>query len=554
MHYGRNLSSWEITDFDLEYYPVWVRTPAHTEPVMTPLYCEFWYGLMVGGIRRAADYISLPTTKGYFWKLHNGHGYLTRAIPSAEEVSSREKVYRGRVAEVIEDPYGYADRIFAQFDELMVPFVDMKPDEMTNGELIGHIYDITNLHQHAIYLYFVGWFGITPLPGLFQQLAGELAGLKATDPAYSQIARGADNPLYSSNRAIADLARLAIDIGVGGELNLADAEVIPAMRKTEAGRRWMQALDEFIEVHGWKLMRMYEFCEPGWYEDPSLLIADIRRYAELGGVHRADEERARLNEERDTASAELLAKVPEAQREWMEKLLVCTQAANYWSEGAAWHGEFKRMAFGRRCFVECGKRMASAGVINEIDDIWMLFSDEIISALANGEKGRYTSLVAERRAEWEGYKALTYAADGVPPFLGDPGAIPDMLRLDPTLSVSISSPTETPEQAGATCTGGAGSPGLVEGIARVIMDEKHWGELQTGDIMICPMTSATWTPLFGMIKGLVCDSGGSLSHPVIVSREYGIPAVVGCGDATRKIKTGDRVRIDGDLLRVYVLD
>jgi len=139
----------------------------------------------------------------------------------------------------------------------------------------------------------------------------------------------------------------------------------------------------------------------------------------------------------------------------------------------------------------------------------------------------------------------------VPPVLGDPNAIMPMLKFDPTLTVSISMPIEDPEKVGAVCVGGAGSPGVVEGIAKVIFDESQWKEIQKGDIMVCPMTSATWTPLFGIIKGLVCNSGGSLSHPVIVSREYCIPAVVGTGDATMKIKTGDKLRIDGNLLRVY---
>lgn len=553
MHYGKNMESWELTEFDRSYYPVWVRTPAHTEPVMTPLYCEFWYGLMVGGIRRGAAYLSLPTTRGYLWKLHKGHGYLTRALPWDDEISNRQDTYRKRLAPIIDDPLGYCDKLFAKFDQLMEPFAALKVDEMTEDELIGHVYDIIHLHSEAIFHYFVGWYAITPLAGLFQSLAEELTGLKATDPLYSKLIRGFDNPLYASNRGIADLARTAIELNLADNLKLGDEEVIPAMQKSIAGKVWLESLDEFIKVHGWKLMRMYEFCEPGWYDKPSLLMADIRRYAEVGGVHRADAERQNLVKEREEATVELLAKVPEAQRDWMHKLLIGAQAANYWSEGAAWHGEFKRMAFGRRCFIECGKRLARDGVIDNVDDIFMLFTDEIISALGNREKGRYINLVRERRLEWEGYKSLTYT-DEVPPVLGDASAIGKMLRLDPTLGVSISAPIDDPVRVGATCVGGAGSPGGVEGIARVVMDESQWNQIQPDDIMVCPMTSATWTPLFGLIKGLICDSGGSLSHPVIVSREYGIPAVVGCGDATRKIKTGDRIRIDGDLLRVYVLD
>jgi len=553
MHYGRKLESWEITDFDLKNYPVWVRTPAHTEPVMTPLYCEFWYGLMVSGIRRGAAYMSLPTTKGYYWKLHKGHGYLTRAIPRDEEIPQREAVYRKRLTEIVKDPFGYCDKLFADFDELMEPFAALKVEEMSREELIGHIYDIINLHVQSIYRYFQGWFAITPLPALFQRLAGELTGLKSTDPEYSELIRGIDNPLYRSNAGLAELASFVLDLKLEDNFKLPDNKVISAMQESEPGKKWVSKLNEFIARDGWRLMRMYEFCNPGWYEDHNLVVTEVRRYLETGGVHAADHERNNMVKRSEELKRELIAKVPESQRDWFEMLLVCTQAANYWSEGAAWHGEFKRMAFGRRCFIECGKRMAEDGTIEKVDDVFMLFTDEIISAIGNREKGRYIALVNERRKEWENYKSISIT-DDVPQVLGDPNAIGEMLKLDPTLSVSISQPVDSPENVGALAVGGAGSPGVVEGTARVIFDESQWDQLQTGDIMVTPMTSATWTPLFGSIKGLVCDSGGSLSHPVIVSREYGIPAVVGCVDATRKIKSGDNIRVDGDLLRVYKLD
>lgn len=551
MHYGRTPMCWEITDFDLEFYPTWVRTPAHTEPVMTPLYCEFWYGYLVDGNRRGAGYISLPTTLGAFRKLYKGHGYLTHAKPLDNEIPAREARYREVVAPIIDDPFGFCDKLFSEMDKLMEPYYKVDVEMMTREELMAHIHDIIYLHTKAIYLYFIGWYGITPLPSLFHQFANELAGLEATDPLYSKLTISMDNPLYRSNRGIADLARLAIDLKIEKNLQLPDNEVVKAMEQSEAGKKWLEEMKNFLKVHGWKLLRMYEFIEPGWFEDPAYLMPDIRRYIEVSGVHRIDEKREIMTKERDELSKEFLAKIPESQRDWMEKLLVATRAANYYSEGAAWHCEFKRMAFGRRCFVECGKRMMQDGVIDNVNDIFMLFTDEIISGIANRERGRYTKLVQERRKEWEGYKALTHGSDEVPRVLGDPNGIRSMLQLNPAFTVSISVPIDDPEKVGAICVGGAGSPGVAEGIAKVIFDESQWKEIQKGDIMVCTMTSATWTPLFGIIKACVCDSGGSLSHPMIVSREYGIPAVVGTGDATRKIKTGDKIRVDGNLLRVY---
>lgn len=81
----------------------------------------------------------------------------------------------------------------------------------------------------------------------------------------------------------------------------------------------------------------------------------------------------------------------------------------------------------------------------------------------------------------------------------------------------------------------------------MIMTEAELGELQQGEILVAPGTSSQWTPAFEIIKGIVTDGGGALSHACIVAREFGIPAVTGTQTATTKIKTGDRVRVDGDL-------
>jgi len=86
-----------------------------------------------------------------------------------------------------------------------------------------------------------------------------------------------------------------------------------------------------------------------------------------------------------------------------------------------------------------------------------------------------------------------------------------------------------------------------------VMSERQLIEVQRGDILVAPGMSAPWTPVFEIISGVVTDGGGATSHPVIVAREYGIPCVVGCVEATKKIKTGDRVKIDGNLGVVYIL-
>jgi pyruvate,water dikinase len=98
------------------------------------------------------------------------------------------------------------------------------------------------------------------------------------------------------------------------------------------------------------------------------------------------------------------------------------------------------------------------------------------------------------------------------------------------------------------------SSGVVEGPARVLTDVNQIGEVRDGEILVCPVTAPSWAPVFPKIAAAVSDIGGMMSHAAIIAREYGLPAVVGTGHATKQIKTGDRVRVDGDSGIVTILD
>jgi pyruvate,water dikinase len=155
--------------------------------------------------------------------------------------------------------------------------------------------------------------------------------------------------------------------------------------------------------------------------------------------------------------------------------------------------------------------------------------------------------VERRKEAWE--KSFKFDP---PPFYGDIRKAQDVLRSDPTLSVSTQLPIVR-EELKADLYGAAAAPGVVEGVARVIMGADRLSELKKGEILVAPGTSAAWTVAFSFIKGLITDGGGALSHPVIMAREYGIPCVAGCLEGTKKIQTGTRVRVDGNIGVVYIL-
>jgi phosphohistidine swiveling domain-containing protein len=260
-----------------------------------------------------------------------------------------------------------------------------------------------------------------------------------------------------------------------------------------------------------------------------------------------DLERKRLTEERVQAEEALMAKVPAHQKEWFGKLLQAARLSASWSEDHTPFCELAQNAVTRKVVWEAGKRFARAGVIDEPFDIFMLMPWEIRKAIVPMERVDYRSLARWRKEEW--HKALRLQP---PPFLGQKEKLNEIVRKDPIISVVGAARITEPSSKDILC-GASGAPGIAEGEARVIMSESDMGEIQPGEVLVAPTTAAPWIAVFHVVSGVVTDMGGSMAHAVIMGREFGIPVVTGTLEGTTKIKTGDRVRVDGNNMVVYLL-
>jgi pyruvate,water dikinase len=213
---------------------------------------------------------------------------------------------------------------------------------------------------------------------------------------------------------------------------------------------------------------------------------------------------------------------------------------------------------------EFGALLARYGVIDDQEDIFHLHHTEVTQVLTNimnswaagsppPHRDYWKPVIAERKRM---LKVLS--AWQAPPALGP---MPDNIE-DPALQMLWGITTETLHSWASQAEvaqddelkGYAASPGVVEGVARVLRSINDFGEIRDGDILVCPITHPSWGPLFSKIKGAVSDIGGTMSHMAIVAREYGMPAVVGTGQATKRIRSGQRLRVDGDRGVVTLLD
>jgi pyruvate,water dikinase len=185
------------------------------------------------------------------------------------------------------------------------------------------------------------------------------------------------------------------------------------------------------------------------------------------------------------------------------------------------------------------------------EDIFFLTIDEVLALLTGDDAAcRFIPL---RKETYARYAALppypTVIVGRFNPFkwAADPNRRSDIFNANVPDEVSV---TDTSD----TVTGFAGALGVVEGTVRRLDHLEDSGDFQAGEILVTTLTNIGWTPLFPRAAAIVTDLGAPLSHAAIVARELGIPAVVGCGDATMRLKTGDRVRVNGGQGLVEILE
>ncbi|HUH06613.1 MAG TPA: PEP/pyruvate-binding domain-containing protein, partial [Egibacteraceae bacterium] len=187
----------------------------------------------------------------------------------------------------------------------------------------------------------------------------------------------------------------------------------------------------------------------------------------------------------------------------------------------------------RRAVLRIGEALAARGLVGQADDVFFLTRPEAMTALVVGRLDA-TADVAARRATREEQARL------VPPMLigrVNPmlkrmwAAFPRLLGAEPSESALVS--------------GTPASPGRASGAVRVVRGPDQFESLQPGEILVAPLTAPAWTPLFTRAAAVVTDVGSAAAHASIIAREYGIPAVVGCGDATARLRDGMRVTVDG---------
>jgi pyruvate,water dikinase len=536
-------------DVDLKNYSVWVCNLAHGYPAWTPLYTFMFCELTSYGMQHAAEYLSCPETKGWEWKLHNGYVYITAIEVKPEEAPAREKIFKERMTAFLENPEGRWAKDREQLQGLYKHIQEVDIENVSLYQLRDLFFEAWDVFRKVHEIHFYWMYGLYILDQRFTTACEELTGINGDDPIHAKLRSGFDNTLYQTSKEMWLLGNKARELGLADLFlgTASDEQVIEKLKETKEGKKWLDEYLKFLKVRGWRCQRMVDWATPSWIEQPSLGLLEIRKTMGKEGFA-PNVEREHLARDRKQAEKELMAKVPSKQKDWFGKLLKAAQMSAWWTEDHTPFCELAQNAVTRKVIWEVAKRFAKAEVIDEPFDIFMLMPWEIRKAIVPLERVRYQKLAQWRKEEW--HKALN-TSPAI--FLGQPEKLGEMARKDPIIGV-VGAPIKVRPELKADLYGAGSAPGVAEGTARVIMVPEQLAELRPAEILVAPLTAAPWIAAFHIAKGMVTDMGGSVAHTVIMGREFGIPVVAGTIEATRKIKTGQKIRVDGDNCAVYFLD
>ena len=555
------------TNFGTDAFPVdwqegekelfWIHDDLHIPNPVSPLFFD------IGGWWLTCDHMfrrfGTPFACDWIAKEINGYVY-TAAIPCDPALRSEATEYEARYAPRTPRDPEYAGQIGAYLGGVLPiyasNFMDwwktrLRPEIERNFEYLdGFDYEGASLLELAVLLEdamdvhdrhwkihwmlnFAQFASTTNLNAVIEEVGADVALMGRLQSSVED--RNWD--------AIEDLWKSKEEVKGDEELQAAfeaptAAEVMSALDGTDRGRRFIaERVRTHQQTFGYKSMWSHEFVYKLWVEDPAPIIEAIRGYVATDYDYPANLQSVR--DDLEGATRDVVAGIEGDAREKLDAALQMSLNMNPLTPDHHFYVDQGTNARLRVAAIAIGRKLVEAGALTDPEDVVFLRYNELRRLMADPEAFDAQDLVSDRRDEredafekrppsWLG-TATQDALDF--PYAGLWG-FPDRFHAG--------EPATTGEIKGL-----AASPGVVEGPARFVSSLEEFDQVQEGEILVCRMTNPAWVVLFTKIAGLVTDTGGTTSHPAVLAREFGIPAVVGTGNAGERIKTGDRVRVNG---------
>ncbi|HEY7890374.1 MAG TPA: PEP-utilizing enzyme [Steroidobacteraceae bacterium] len=519
----------------------------------------------------------LPTTLGIDHRIINGRVYIGgNAVTDPQEIARRTEEFQKRAFYYYEN----WEHLYAQWKHKMLALIreaqalpkptlpEFEPLEHVHaGRGIASNHYLLETYQRSLEGYFRMWHHHFEflLLGYGAYLTFFAFCKKAfpeiPDQTVARMVAGIEAEIFRPDDELRRLARCAVELGVDGIFTdgVPPEAIIRSLEQAgPSGEQWLRELavsrDPWFNINVGDGFYHYH---RSWNDDLSMPFAGLPGYIQrIKSGQTVERPFEKLQEERRRLIAdyrELLAS--EEERAAYDQMITLAHRVFPYVEGHKFYCEhwYTNLFFNK--IREFGALLRAHGFFPDTEDVFHLTHYELESAIidlmnawSTGSAPRgpahWPALVAERRAairEWA--KQETPPALGpVPEVIDDPAIVMLWGITRESLDTWLKAGTDA---GSCEIRGFAASNGVVEGTARVVKSVEEIVRLQTGDILVCQVTNPTWAPIFQKIAGAVSDIGGSMSHAAIVAREFGLPAVVGTGTATSRIRDGQRIRVDG---------
>lgn len=420
------------------------------------------------------------------------------------------------------------------------------PDQLSDAELVSHLRRCREHHAVMIRQH-MAFTGTAVIPaGDFLVQTQAWTGLPTVKVLGlmrgASLISGGGSPqhaaLVAAYRADPE-ARKALDSG--GE----PGALLESLRRadTATGR----ALNDYLEFVGHRLLDGFDISGRCALEMPDVLLRSIATAIDTIGAE----------SENDADLAEVRSHVPEEHREAFDALLAEARIGYSVRDERGVFSDIWASGLMRRAAVAAGRRLAQSARLHDAEHFVFADINEMCAVLEGSPTPSADELAARHTYH------LTYTAKDVPAHIGDapipppdPSTLPPpMQRLMAAIGIALAEMfgQSAQEHEATVIKGLAASAGVTEGNVRRVNGPVDFNRIQQGDILLTEATTEAFNILLPLLAAIITDSGGALSHAALVSREYGIPGVVGTRDATERIADGARVRVDGDKGEVTVL-
>ncbi len=508
----------------------WDWDDMHTPRAIPPL-SQDYLGLLSGGI--AASYRAVGLPYEALVRIWNGYVYFAQVIHAPEEQHGELRSSapdRWRTLIPLTEAMWKSDRA-----ELQAMYADMDAVTGTEpAEQLAAAWDRAWAQAaRAWELHFVVISGpYQVLEDLIDRYAaivedaGPADGLELVSTAVPELA-AVDRDLGALTSVAARSAAVAARLS---ESRPPDLDEIAAV---DGGSSFVEELRRFLAAHGHLGTMREDLSEPSWNEDPGPLLAELGRRLRAGDAPpvRPATDRVELAERRAAVVRTVLADRPDDLAAF-ESLVASAGAIGHLTEGHNYWIDRMCSDRLRRLSRRVGRRLVTDGVIDDPEDIVFLWRAEVSDLLRAPHDCR--ALVADR--------AEAHAANER---LRPPAKLGTVTPPDPNAKVDPFEGGRFAVQADGSLRGTGASAGVARGIARLVDGPDDFERVAPGDIVVAIASNPGWLPLFAIAGGFVTDTGGVLSHAAVVAREFGVPAVVGTREGTKRITDGSMIEIDG---------